>query len=76
VTGRYWVRLKDHLNAEMIKSLSGVLSSYALSLKQGPADREFTVELMPKKAPEDFERTVNVWVGAGFVDWRKLNSNP
>jgi hypothetical protein len=49
VTGRYWVRLKDHLNAETIKSLTGVLSSYALSLKQGPSDREFTVELMPKK---------------------------
>ena len=78
MTERYWVRLKDHLNEERVMSLVAVLSSHALRLAQGPTDQEYVIDLMPRKKTEAFERSMNVWVRAGFIDWRKLddNSNP
>jgi hypothetical protein len=74
MTARYWVRLNEHLTAETAKSLVGVLSLYALGLKDGQTDREYIVDLIPKKrTPAEFEREMNNWVRSGFITWRKLD---
>ncbi len=72
MTNPYLVRIKEHLDAERATSLVHVMSLYSLRLGETANSREYVVTLAKPDKAAKLERTLEMWEGAGFAEWRRL----